>query len=90
MRVPAALHQMAGGKAVDAFVLVDGATVNELLDALAARHPILGRRIRDEQGTLRAHVNLFVGDENVRSLDGLATRLRDHDEVTVLAAISGG
>ena len=90
VRVPAALRQTAGGAAVHVFELADGATVDELLDAVAAAHPALERRIRDEQRSLRPHVNLFVGDEDVRSLDGPSTVLRPHDEVSVLAAISGG
>lgn len=50
----------------------------------------LERRIRDEQGRVRVHVNLFVGAENVRGLAGVATELRAGDEVSILAAISGG
>ena len=90
VRVPAALRQMVGGRPVLAFDLVDGATVDALLDAVAAAHPALERRIRDEQGALRHHVNVFVGDEDVRSLDGSGTVLQPDDEVSIVAAISGG
>lgn len=90
MRVPGALRQTAGGEAVVAFDLDDGATVDQLLDAVADRHPALERRVRDEQGTLRPHVNLFVGDEDVRQLEGAGTVLRPGDEVSVVPAISGG
>lgn len=90
VRVPAALRDAAGGAVTHAFELADGATVEELLDAVAACHPALERRIRDERGSLRPHVNLFVGDEDVRSLGGSTTVLHPDDEVSVLAAISGG
>ena len=90
MRVPGALRQIVGGEAVVAVDLDDGATVDQLLDAVAARHPALERRVRDEQGALRPHVNLFVGDEDVRRLEGAGTVLRPGDEVSVVAAISGG
>ena len=90
VRVPAALRQTAGGAAEHAFELAEGATVGELLDAVAASHPALERRIRDEQGALRPHVNLFVGDDDVRHLGGSDAVLHAGDEVTVLAAISGG
>jgi sulfur-carrier protein len=46
--------------------------------------------VRDEQGTLRRHVNLFVGPTNIRDLDEQATTLRDGDEVAILPAVSGG
>jgi len=70
--------------------LVEGATVADLLDAVAATSPALERRIRDEQGVLRPHVHLFVGDQDVRALAGTATALAAGDEVSVVAAISGG
>lgn len=67
-----------------------GATVADLLDALATERPTAERRIRDERGELRPHVNVFVADENIRELAGARTVLHEGDEVTVLAAISGG
>jgi molybdopterin synthase sulfur carrier subunit len=66
------------------------ATVADALDAVGEVHPSLERRIRDERGVLRTHVNLFVGDEDVRALDGLATALDPGAELSILAAISGG
>ena len=48
-----------------------GVTVRRTLDALARSHPALERRVRDELGAVRVHVNLFVGADNVRDLDGL-------------------
>ncbi len=90
MRVPAALRELGGGRSTLAFEVREAATVADLLDAMGAAHPALERRIRDEQGALRTHVNLFVGDDNVRSLDGAQTVLRTGDEVSILAAVSGG
>jgi molybdopterin converting factor small subunit len=65
-------------------------TAAAVIDALAAAHPAVGRRVRDEAGTLRAHVNVFVGPDNTRDLGGLDTVVADGAEVTVLPAISGG
>lgn len=90
MRVPSPLRQLVGGQPVCAFALDDAATLGQLLDAVARIHPALERRIRDEQGALRPHVNLFVGDEDVRCLGGTRTVLHPSDEVSVVAAISGG
>ena len=90
MRVPAALRDLTGGRATPVFDLAAGGSVSDLLDAIAVAHPALERRIRDEQGTLRPHVNLFIGDENVRSAAGVDTVLCSGDELTVLPAISGG
>jgi molybdopterin converting factor small subunit len=65
-------------------------TVGQVLDALAVDHPAVGRRVRDEAGELRRHVNVFVGVDNVRSLHGLHTEVPEGVEVTVLPAVSGG
>jgi molybdopterin converting factor small subunit len=50
----------------------------------------LERRIRDERGVVRPLVNIFVGDDNVRSLSGVGTLLSPGDDVSILPAISGG
>ena len=92
VRVPAALREHSGGQ--DTVVVeVDGdepTTVGAVLDGLAARHPALERRVRDELGRPRTHVNLFVGEDNVRDRDGLDTAVGDGAELSILAAISGG
>jgi MoaD family protein len=90
VRVPTALRPYVGGQSVVEAEARDGATVGSVLDALAAAHPDLERRVRDEQGDLRPHVNLFVGTENIRDLDGLATPLTPGAELTILPAVSGG
>ena len=94
VRVPNQLRNLVeGASAVDVTVEpgADGTTtVAAVLDALAAAHPALERRVRDELGQTRPHVNLFVGSDNVRDVDGLATPIQDHGELTILPAVSGG
>jgi molybdopterin synthase sulfur carrier subunit len=91
LRLPASLRAFAGGAGV---VAVDldrpSADVGALLDRLADVYPALERRLRDEQGRLRPHVNIFVGAVNIRDLDQLATTLTDGSEVVILPAVSGG
>jgi molybdopterin converting factor small subunit len=60
------------------------------MDAIAVAQPAVGRRVRDEAGTLRRHVNVFVGPDNARNLDDLATVVPEGAEVTLLPAVSGG
>lgn len=90
VRLHGALHEHAGGRASLDVRLPDGATVGDLLDVLAERYPGVERRVRDETGTVRAHVNLFVDGEQARSVGGLAHQLSDGTEVLVLPAVSGG
>jgi len=94
VRVPTQLRNLVAGTAVVEVVVGDGAgataTVATVLDGLATKHPALERRIRDEQGRLRAHVNLFVGSDNVRDRDGPATPIVAGEELSILPAVSGG
>ena len=87
--LPGALADLAGG-ARHLDLDPDGATLAELLDELAARHPVLGRRIRDETGAVRRFVNVYVDAEDVRWQAGLATVVRDGAVVQVLPSVAGG
>ena len=94
VRIPASLRGATAGRpTVEARLGAGGnpaPDVRALLDQLATVHPDLERRVRDEQGALRRHVNLFVGPTNIRDLDEQATTLCDGDEVAILPAVSGG
>ena len=52
--------------------------------------PGIGGRIVDDQGRIRAHVNVFVNAENSRELENEKTPLRDGDVVHILPSVSGG
>ena len=73
-------------------VVVDSTpvTVSSVLDSLAATHPALERRVRDETGRTRVHVNLFVDADNIRDLDGVETTVVDGSDLSIIPAISGG
>ena len=67
-------------------VEVAGATVAEALDAVFARHPLLGGYVLDDQRRLRRHVALFVDGERARLEDAVGPGAR----IAVLQALSGG
>jgi molybdopterin converting factor small subunit len=83
------LRAYAGG-AGDVRVEVPGETIGDALRVLGERHPGVFARVVDEQGTVRRHVNVFVGSQSIRDLSGLSTALRDGAEISILAAVSGG
>jgi sulfur-carrier protein len=91
VRLPAALRQFGGDRAaVPVSLDADAPTVADLLAALATECPGVVDRVLDETGAIRRHVNVFVGDTNVRNAGGLAAAVPDGCEVSILAAVSGG
>ena len=84
VRLAALLHSYTGGlKVVD----VEASNVGESITVLDRRFPGLGFRVVDEQGQIRQHMNIFIGEENVRDLDAV---LKDGDEIYIVGALSGG
>ena len=86
VKIPTQLRAATDG---EASAEVEGATVGEVLDALYDRFDDLRDRIA-EDGGLRRFVNVYVGGEDIRFLDGLNTTVEDGDEVTILSAVAGG
>ena len=86
VRIPTILRNYTGDqKAVNA----DGASLAALIDDLESSYPgIKGRLIED--GDLRRFVNVYINDEDVRFMGGLAAELNDGDQVVVLPAVAGG
>ncbi|MEU4608734.1 MoaD/ThiS family protein [Kribbella sp. NPDC023972] len=84
VKLPTVLRPFAGGAER---VEVDGTTVGEVVAAL---DPVLRRRLTDEQGAVRRHVNIYLGNDNIRDLDGLSTPLKDGDELMILPSVAGG
>ena len=87
--LPGVLADLAGGSRRLAVRPEEG-TLGGLLDALAAEHPLLTRRIRDETGALRRFVNVYVDGEDVRWDGGLAAAVPDGAVVQVLPSVAGG
>ena len=85
--IPAPLRDLAGGRSE---VEAEGATVGEVLRQLARDHPRLGERLLDEGGRVRRHVGVFLGEVELRELDGLSTPVRAGDRIWLVPAIAGG
>jgi molybdopterin synthase sulfur carrier subunit len=90
--LPGALADLVGGaRRLDVPVPGGpGATVGDVLDRLAADHPLLARRIRDETGAVRRFVNVYVDGEDVRFQEGVRTRVEDGAVLQVLPSVAGG
>jgi molybdopterin synthase sulfur carrier subunit len=87
--VPGPLRDFSGGQA-QVELAGSPATLGDALEELGAMYPGVARRVLDEQGEVRPHINLFVGGDCVRFGEGLATPLPDGCEIAILPAVSGG
>jgi molybdopterin synthase sulfur carrier subunit len=87
VRIPTQLRTLTAGAGE---VSVDGSTVGEALKALDTAHEGFADRLFDESGELRRFVNVFLADEDVRFLDGLATPIADGQTLSIVPAVAGG
>ena len=87
VRIPPILRTYTGGESE---VSATGGTLAEVLDDLDASYAGIKGRVLDEAGELRRFVNVYVGNEDVRFLDGLATPTPDGAQVSVIPAVAGG
>jgi sulfur-carrier protein len=86
VRIPTPLRSLTGG---EDHVQVAGSSVQAVIDNLEAKHPGIKERLVDDKG-VRRFVNLYLGEEDIRFLDGLETQLKDGDEISIVPAIAGG
>jgi len=87
IHIPTPLRQYAGKQPA---VEVKGSTVGEALSGLIAQHPELRRHLYTEDGKLRAFVNVYLNDEDVRYLQKEATVIREADNISIVPSIAGG
>ena len=87
VRIPTILRTYTGGESeVDA----TGANLREVLDDLDSSYAGIKARILDDNGELRRFVNVYVGNDDVRFLDNLATPTPDGTQISVIPAVAGG
>jgi molybdopterin converting factor small subunit len=87
VKIPPVLRASVGGEKE---VSADGASVGEVLNALAAAHPQTQTQLFSAEGELNRYVNVYLNDEDVRVLDGLSTTVGPSDTLVILPAMAGG
>jgi molybdopterin converting factor small subunit len=87
VRIPVALRDRTGNRRQ---VTVAGETIREVIAALESDYPGLGFNLCYETGELRPYVNVFLGGENVRYLDGLDTRVPAGATIHIIHSVAGG
>ncbi len=81
------LADAAGG---ERYLSLEGGTVGEVLRALTARYATLAPLLWREGGALNPMLAVFRNQDDIRTLEGLATPVRPGDEVAVISALEGG
>jgi molybdopterin converting factor small subunit len=87
IRIPTPLRAYTNGQNE---IAVEGQTVGEALDNLVALHPALRPHLFSSEGRLRAFVNLFLNEENIKDLNGIETPIRPNDRLMLIPSIAGG
>jgi len=87
VRIPTILRTYTGGESE---VKAGGTTLREVIADLDVNHPGIAGRILDDSGKIRRFVNVYVGDEDVRFVEGLDTPTADGAQVSIIPAVAGG
>lgn len=87
VRIPTALRTYTSDQSK---IALDAASVEDAVRELVDRHDGLRRHLYTDEGDLRAHVNYYVNNEDVREMDGAGTALQDGDTLVIVPAVAGG
>jgi adenylyltransferase/sulfurtransferase len=85
--IPSALRAFTKGQSE---ANINGATISEVLGNFAEQFPQVRRHLYDDQGRLRNFVNVFLDDDDMRSLKKEATPVKDGDVISIVPAVAGG
>jgi|SRR5690242_17850031 molybdopterin converting factor small subunit len=87
IHIPTPLRQYAGKQGT---VEVQGGTVGQALSGLVDKHPDLRRHLYTDEGKLRAFVNVYLNDEDIRYLQKEDTVVKESDNISIVPSIAGG
>ncbi len=87
LKIPTPMRSYVNGQSE---VCVNGRNVAEAMESLLTQFPALRPHLTNSRGELRPFVNLFLGENNIRELQGLDTPLGEEDQLTLIPAIAGG
>ena len=87
VRIPTILRTYTAGAAE---VTADGSTLQEVITSLDGQFPGIAARVLDDNGQLRRFVNVYVNDDDVRFIEGLASPTADGAQISIIPAVAGG
>ena len=87
LKIPTPLRNYTDGQAE---IAVNGSDVATAMRDLVEQYPALKQHLYNGDGEMRAFVNLFLGQDNIKDLQGLETTLNDGDTLRLIPSIAGG
>jgi adenylyltransferase/sulfurtransferase len=87
INIPAPLRRYTEGQGL---VEVSGNSVGSALASLVQMHPSLRSQLYTDEGRLRAFVNVYLNDEDVRFLEKMETTVKADDVISIVPSIAGG
>jgi len=87
VRIPSPLRRYTNSQSK---VESKGGSIGELLENLETQYPGIKSKLCDDSGNIKRYVNIFVNDEEIRTLQGSETPVADRDEVSIIPAMAGG
>ena len=85
--IPTPLRQYADKQAA---IEINGNTVGEALGNLTSRYGDLRKHLYTDDGKLRAFVNVYLNDEDIRYLGKEQTPVKQGDTISIVPSIAGG
>ncbi len=87
VRIPTPLRSLTNGSEE---VVVEGNSIQEVIDNLETNHKGFKERLCDENGQIRRFINFYLNDEDIRFKDNQETPVNDGDQISIVPAIAGG
>lgn len=87
VKIPTSLRKFTADKAE---LTIEAPTVGAALQSVESAHPGLLAKLTDDEGKIRRFINIYLGDEDIRFLDGLETAVKSGDEISIIPAVAGG
>ncbi len=87
VRIPTPLRKLTSGMGE---VIIEGHTVQEMIENLEKQYPGMRERLCDEGGDLRRFLNFYLNEQDIRFIQGKETPIKEGDEISIVPAIAGG
>lgn len=85
--VPTPLRRLTGGQSK---LAVEGENIGAILNAVDAQYPGVADKVFDGDGNVKRFINVFLNDDEIRTLQGLETPVGSNDRVSIVPAMAGG